>query len=367
MESLTASLEARVREIIAEVEELGGMAAAVASGMPKLRIEEAAAKKQARIDSSADVIVGVNKYRMEEAESVDVLSIDNTAVRESQLAKLKALRRSRDKGAVAAALSAIEAAAADRANGNLLTAAIEAAKARATVGEISDAMEKVFSRYVAKDRMVSGAYKAEFGEDDEIKAVMDRVAAFAEAEGRQPRILVAKMGQDGHDRGAKVIATGFADLGFDVDVGPLFGTPGEVARQAVDLDVHVVGVSSQAAAHKTLVPQLKDELAKLGRSDMLIVCGGVIPPQDYDFLYQAGASAVYGPGSLLPSFLLPPSSPLLLFQGRASPRPPSTSSTRSRPTRIPPGRQRMSHRSFPTMPCRLRSIQGLPAHYYGGG
>ncbi|CAB3401893.1 unnamed protein product [Caenorhabditis bovis] len=298
MESLTDEIYDKALEVIKEIDELGGMAKAVASGMTKLRIEEAAAKKQARIDAGKDVIVGVNKYRLDEETMVDVLKIDNAKVRESQIAKLKHIRATRDKERAQKALDAITAASAGK--GNLLELAVEAANARCTVGEISDAMEKVFQRHAAVNRLVSGAYKSEFGETSEIQQVMDRVKEFAEKDGRQPRIMVAKMGQDGHDRGAKVVATGFADLGFDVDVGPLFQTPAEAAQQAVDADVHVIGASSLAAGHLTLIPQLIDELKKLGRPDILVIAGGVIPPQDYQELFDSGVALVFGPGTRLP-------------------------------------------------------------------
>uniref|UniRef100_F1KWB3 methylmalonyl-CoA mutase n=2 Tax=Ascaris TaxID=6251 RepID=F1KWB3_ASCSU len=298
MESLTDELYAKARKVIEEVDELGGMAKAVASGMPKLRIEEAAAKKQARIDAGKEVIVGVNKYRLEKEQRIEVLQIDNAKVRESQIAKLKHIKENRDADRARRALENITEVA--KSNGNLMDAAIEAASARCTVGEISDAMEKVFSRYAATIRMVSGAYKSAYAKQDEFNAVVERVKKFAETEGRQPRIMVAKMGQDGHDRGAKVVSTGFADLGFDVDVGPLFQTPEEAAQQAVDADVHAVGASSLAAGHLTLVPALIKHLAKLGRPDILVFVGGVIPPQDYDALYKAGACAIFGPGTRIP-------------------------------------------------------------------
>ena len=298
MESLTDEIYAAAKKIIEEVDALGGMAKAVESGMPKLRIEEAAAKKQARIDSGKEVIVGVNKYKLPKEEKIDILVVDNAKVRESQIEKLKKIRKTRDEKRAQAALKRLtEYAAGD---GNLMEAAVEAAAARCSVGEISDAMEKVFSRYSATIRMVSGAYKSAFGDNNEIKEVMDRVKKFAEREGRQPRIMVAKMGQDGHDRGAKVVSTGLADLGFDVDVGPLFQTPEEAAQQAVDADVHVVGASSLAAGHLTLVPALIKHLKKLGRPDILVTVGGVIPPQDYDALYKAGVVAIFGPGTRLP-------------------------------------------------------------------
>uniref|UniRef100_A0A7S3YXM7 methylmalonyl-CoA mutase n=1 Tax=Lotharella globosa TaxID=91324 RepID=A0A7S3YXM7_9EUKA len=321
MEALTDDLVAKAKEIIAEVEELGGMAKAVDSGMPKLRIEEAAARKQARIDSGKDVIVGVNKYKLEKEDLVDVLAIDNTKVRESQMARLDNLKQTRNEDEVKELLAAIEQVSRHRAtpgapppswdepenldNLNLLGLAVRAAKAKATVGEISDAMEAAFGRYMPDSRVVSGAYSTEFSSkgdyEEEMDRVLKRTEQFFKKAGRRPRMLVAKMGQDGHDRGAKVVASGFADLGFDVDIGPLFQTPGEVVRQAVDADVHVVGVSSQAAGHKTLVPALVSELKKAGAEDMLVVCGGVIPHQDYDFLYKAGVACVFGPGTRLPT------------------------------------------------------------------
>jgi methylmalonyl-CoA mutase len=298
VESLTNALADRAWEIITEVEELGGMTRAVASGMPKLRIEEAAAKRQARVDRGEDVIVGVNKYVPEDVELVDVLMIDNTAVREAQLAKLAALKADRDQSAVDAALAAITDAAGGE--GNLLALAIEAARARATVGEISDAMEAVFGRHAAEVRSISGVYGAAYAGDEGFDALTHEVAEFADRHGRRPRMLVVKLGQDGHDRGAKVIATAFADMGFDVDVGPLFQTPAEAAVDAVENDVHVVGVSSQAAGHRTLVPELVDALRDAGAGHILVVCGGVIPPQDYDDLMAAGVSAVFGPGTNIP-------------------------------------------------------------------
>ena len=298
VESLTNALADRAWEIITEVEELGGMTRAVASGMPKLRIEEAAAKRQARVDRGEDVIVGVNKYVPEDVELVDVLMIDNTAVREAQLAKLAALKAGRDQSAVDAALAAITDAAGGE--GNLLALAIEAARARATVGEISDAMEVVFGRHAAEVRSISGVYGAAYAGDEGFDALTHEVAEFADRHGRRPRMLVVKLGQDGHDRGAKVIATAFADMGFDVDVGPLFQTPAEAAVDAVENDVHVVGVSSQAAGHRALVPELVDALRDAGAGHILVVCGGVIPPQDYDDLMSAGVSAVFGPGTNIP-------------------------------------------------------------------
>jgi methylmalonyl-CoA mutase len=298
VEALTAQLAARARELIAEVEERGGMTKAVAEGLPKLRIEEAAARRQARVDRGEEVVVGVNKYVAEHPDEVDVLAIDNTAVREQQLAKLTAVRAGRDEAACQAALAALTEGA--RGDGNLLALCVEAARARATVGEMSDAMEAVFGRHRAEIRSISGVYGAAFDQDDDFQALAGEIEAFAAEEGRRPRMLVVKLGQDGHDRGQKVIATAFADLGFDVDVGPLFQTPEEAAREAVENDVHVVGVSSQAAGHTTLVPQLVAALAASGASDVVVVCGGVIPPQDYEALRAAGVGAIFGPGSRIP-------------------------------------------------------------------
>ncbi|MCU0271173.1 MAG: methylmalonyl-CoA mutase [Acidimicrobiales bacterium] len=295
IESLTQALADAAWALIEEVEELGGMTRAVASGMPKLRIEESAARRQARVDRGEEVVVGVNRYQPPQPDHVDVLDIDNTKVREEQIAKLQRVRDSRDEAACRAALDALTEGA--RGGANLLALAVEAARARATVGEISDAMEAVFGRHRAEVRSISGVYGAAYEGDDGYAAIQGEIEAFAAEEGRRPRMLVAKMGQDGHDRGAKVIATAFADLGFDVDVGPLFQTPEEAARDAVENDVHVVGVSSQAAGHKTLVPQLIEELRRAGAEDVLVVCGGVIPPQDYDALYAAGVSAIFGPGT----------------------------------------------------------------------
>jgi methylmalonyl-CoA mutase len=299
IESLTQELVDAAWELICEVEELGGMTHAVETGMPKLRIEESAARKQARVDRGEDVVVGVNKYVPENAEMVDVLDIDNTKVREGQIAKLQQIRATRDQQACDRALEALREGA--RGDGNLLALAIEAARARATLGEISDAMESVFGRHKAEVRTLSGVYEQAYQGDTDFEALQHEIEDFAAAEGRRPRMLVAKMGQDGHDRGAKVIATAFADLGFDVDMGPLFQTPEEAARDAVENDVHVVGVSSQAAGHKTLVPQLIEELRKAGAGEILVVCGGVIPPQDYDALTAAGVAAVFGPGTNIPA------------------------------------------------------------------
>ncbi len=298
VEHLTHSLAEAARGLIAEVEAMGGMTRAVAAGMPKLRIEEAAARRQARVDRGEDVIVGVNKYRPEVDTPIDVLSIDNTAVRASQLARLAQVKASRDKDRCAAALSALRAAAAG--TGNLLAAAVEAARARATVGEISDALEAEFTRHRAEIRSIAGVYGSHYEGDAGFQQIRADVETFAAAEGRRPRMLVAKLGQDGHDRGAKVIATAFADIGFDVDIGALFLTPAEAARQAVENDVHVVGISSQAAGHQTLVPQLIDALKAEGAGDILVVCGGVIPPQDYPMLKAAGVAAIYGPGTNIP-------------------------------------------------------------------
>jgi methylmalonyl-CoA mutase (EC 5.4.99.2) len=296
MERLTHDLAEKARELMREVESLGGMAKAIESGVPKLRIEESAARKQARIDRGEDVIVGVNKYRPTAETPVDVLDIDNAAVRESQIARLNKLRGERDGEAVQAALSALTECA-KTGQGNLLALSVEAMKVRCTLGEVSDALEKVWGRHSAEVRTLSGVYAAGYEGDEDFSALQRDIDAFAEAEGRRPRILVVKMGQDGHDRGAKVIATGFADLGFDVDVGPLFQTPEEAARQAVENDVHVVGVSSQAAGHKTLVPQLIQALRAEGAGDILVVVGGVIPQQDYPALREAGAAGIFGPGT----------------------------------------------------------------------
>ena len=299
MESLTDELYEKALAIVNEIEEMGGMAKAVASGMPKLRIEESAAKRQARIDSGHEVIVGVNKFRLEKEEPIEVLAIDNTNVRRGQIDRLNKIKASRDQKKVEDIIEKLTLSA-EKGEGNLLELAIEAARRRCTVGEFSNALENVWGRHSPATRVISGAYKSEYGDSGDIETTLKMVDQFTELEGRRPRILIAKMGQDGHDRGAKVIATGFADLGFDVDIGPLFQTPAEVARQVVDADVHVVGISSQAAGHKTLVPALIAELKKLNASDKLIVCGGVIPPQDYDFLHKAGVHAIFGPGTKIP-------------------------------------------------------------------
>ena len=296
VESLTNELVHKAWEHIQEIEKLGGMAAAIESGLPKLRIEEAAARTQARIDSGEQTIVGVNKYRLDKEDPIDILEIDNTAVREAQIERLKKLRANRNQAEVDAALDAITKCA-ETGKGNLLELAVDAAKKRASLGEISYACEKVVGRYKAVIRTVSGVYSSIANEDEDFKKAKEMTDEFAELTGRRPRIMIAKMGQDGHDRGAKVVATGFADMGFDVDMGPLFQTPEETAKQAVENDVHVVGVSSLAAGHKTLVPAVINELKKLGREDILVYVGGVIPHQDYQFLFDAGAIAVFGPGT----------------------------------------------------------------------
>jgi methylmalonyl-CoA mutase len=298
VERLTADLAAKAWGHIEEVERLGGMAKAIEAGIPKLRIEEAAAKTQARIDSGQQTVIGVNKYRVSDETEIDVLKVDNSAVRAQQIAKLKRLRGERDEAATMRALEALTNGA--KAGGNLLALAIDAARAKATVGEISGALEKVFGRHRAEIRSISGVYKREAGLDAEaIHRVQSMVEAFEENEGRRPRILVAKVGQDGHDRGQKVIASAFADLGFDVDIGPLFATPEEAARQAVENDVHIIGISSLAAGHLTLVPELKHALEEQGRPDIMIVVGGVIPPQDFAVLRENGASAIFPPGTVI--------------------------------------------------------------------
>jgi len=300
VEWLTDQLRKRAWAHIVEVESLGGMAKAIETGLPKMRIEEASARKQARIDSRVEPIIGVNKYRLEHEDPIDILSIDNTAVRASQIERLKKLRAERDGARVRQLLDAITRAAESRDNGNLLELAVEAAKARASLGEISDAIEKVYPRHKATIRSISGVYSSEYGAPDEVAVVQNMCADFEKKQGRRPRMLVAKIGQDGHDRGAKVIATAFSDLGFDVDVSPLFMTPEETADMAVENDVHIVGFSSLAAGHNTLLPQLVDELKKRGRGDILAVIGGVIPAQDYEFLYASGATLIFGPGTVIP-------------------------------------------------------------------
>jgi methylmalonyl-CoA mutase len=299
MESLTQDIADKARELIAEVEEAGGMAKAIETGMPKLRIEEAAARKQARIDRGEDVIVGVNKYPSPHKEPVEILEIDNAAVRESQIARLEKIRAERDSAAVEEILASITRCAGGE-EGNLLALSIEAVRRRATVGEISDAMEAEFGRFTAQAQTVSGVYGAAFEEDENWHMISADIDKFVETHGRRPRMLVCKMGQDGHDRGAKVVATAFADVGFDVDLSPMFSTPAEVARQAVENDVHVVGASSLAAGHKTLIPELIEELAKLGASDIVVIAGGVIPEQDYAALRDAGVSCIFGPGTPIP-------------------------------------------------------------------
>ncbi|MFT3930734.1 MAG: methylmalonyl-CoA mutase [Spongiibacteraceae bacterium] len=299
MESLTQQLADKAWAMIEEIEAAGGMAKAIESGMPKLKIEESAARKQARIDRGDDVIVGVNKYRLAQEDDVDILEVDNNAVRESQIKRLAEIRGKRDEKAVEDALEAIYQCA-NGGPGNLLDLAVKATRARATVGEISYAMERVFGRFNAQAQTVSGVYGSAFQEDENWQNISRDIEAFVEKHGRRPRMLVCKMGQDGHDRGAKVIATAFADVGFDIDLSPMFSTPAEVARQAVENDVHVVGVSSQAAGHKTLVPELIAELKKQGADDIIVVAGGVIPKQDYDYLYQAGVKGIFGPGTQIP-------------------------------------------------------------------
>ena len=298
VEKLTADLADEAWKLISEVDAMGGMTKAVASGMPKLRIEETAATRQANIDRATQVIVGVNKYRLEEEDEIDILSIDNNVVRQAQVTRLASMRHHRDQGACAAALAELEKCA--REGGNLLRAAVEAARARASVGEISTAMENVFGRHRAEVKTLAGVYGAAYEGDEGVAMIQKSVEAFAEEEGRRPRMLVVKMGQDGHDRGAKVIATAFADIGFDVDVGPLFQTPEEAAQDAVDNDVHVIGISSQAAGHKTLAPKLIEALKAKNAGDILVICGGVIPQQDYAFLKDAGVKAIFGPGTNIP-------------------------------------------------------------------
>ncbi len=296
VESLTHEIAQRAWELIEEVENLGGMAKAIETGIPKMRIEEAAARKQARIDARKDTIVGINKFKLEKEDPIDILTVDNTAVRESQIRRLHKLKSERNNEEVARALDAITESV-KTGKGNLLELSVDAAMKRASLGEISDAIEKVSGRYKAVVRSISGVYSAESMEDVNFKRARELASEFAKLEGRQPRIMVAKMGQDGHDRGAKVVSTGYADMGFDVDIGPLFQTPAEAAKQAVENDVHVLGVSSLAAGHKTLIPQVIEELKKLGREDIMVVAGGVIPAQDYDFLYKAGVVAIFGPGT----------------------------------------------------------------------
>jgi len=296
VESLTHELASAARKLIDEVEEMGGMTRAVESGLPKMRIEEASAKRQARVDRGEDIIVGVNKYQPSEEPSVDILDIDNTAVREAQIERINQVRENRDSAACNEALDALTQAAGDD-TGNLLAMAVEAARARATVGEISDALEKVYGRHRATTRSIAGVFGSAYEGDADYSSVQHEVNEFAKNEGRRPRMLVCKLGQDGHDRGAKVIATAFADIGFDVDIGPLFQTPDEAVREAIENDVHVIGISSQAAGHKTLVPQVIESLKQAEAEDIIVICGGVIPPQDYDELKNSGVAAIFGPGT----------------------------------------------------------------------
>jgi methylmalonyl-CoA mutase len=298
VEALTDALMQRAWVHLQEVEALGGMAKAIETGLPKLRIEEASARRQARIDSGKEAIVGVNLHRLDQDEAIEALVVDNDAVRESQIKRLAKLRRERDNASVQAALEALTKCA-ETGQGNLLELAIEAARRRASLGEISFALEKVFGRHKAAIKSVSGVYNAEFGKPDALAAIRQRVEAFQAREGRRPRILVAKMGQDGHDRGAKVVATAYADMGFDVDIGPLFQSPEETARMAVEDDVHVVGISSLAGGHKTLLAELVAELKKLNREDIMVIVGGVVPAQDYPFLRAHGAAAIFGPGTVI--------------------------------------------------------------------
>ncbi|HWA87158.1 MAG TPA: methylmalonyl-CoA mutase [Opitutus sp.] len=303
VERLTHELAEKARAHLAEIERLGGMTKAIEAGVPKLRIEEAAARRQAAIDSGRETVVGLNKYRLGQEAPLDILEVDNTAVREAQIKRLQELRATRDEAKCRAALAALTSGARNG-EGNLLELAVAAAQARATLGEISDALEEVFGRYQAQIRSISGVYRQEFGEDKTVEKLKKKIAEFEAREGRRPRVLIAKLGQDGHDRGAKVVATAMADLGFDIDIGPLFQTPAEAARQAVENDVHAVAMSSLAAGHKTLLPQLRDELRALGREDIVLICGGVIPAQDYEFLLANGASAIFGPGTVIPKSAL---------------------------------------------------------------
>ncbi|HVK34001.1 MAG TPA: methylmalonyl-CoA mutase family protein, partial [Burkholderiaceae bacterium] len=300
METLTQQMADAAGKIIEEVDAMGGMTRAVDSGWAKLKIEASAAAKQARIDSGADTIVGVNKYKLAQEDALDILEVDNHAVRDNQVARLKALRAGRDAAKVKAALDALTACA-ESGQGNLLDLSIQAVRLRATVGEISDALEKVWGRHRADTQKVTGVYAAAYDSAEGWDKLKGEIAAFADAQGRRPRVMIAKLGQDGHDRGAKVVATAFADLGFDVDIGPLFQTPEECARQAVENDVHAVGVSTLAAGHKTLVPAILAELKRLGADDIIVFVGGVIPRQDYDFLYEAGVKGIYGPGTPIPA------------------------------------------------------------------
>jgi methylmalonyl-CoA mutase len=299
VEYLTDKIARKAWDLIGEIEELGGMAKAIETGVPKMRIEEAAARKQARIDSGKDTIVGVNKYQTDDTSDIDILEVDNEKVRKSQIERINQTKANRDEEAVQQALEKL-AKCAKTGDGNLLAFAVDAARERATLGEISDAMEKAFGRYKATIKSISGVYSSELKDNDQFQKALKLADKFAEIDGRRPRIMVAKMGQDGHDRGAKVISTSFADLGFDVDIGPLFQTPEEAARQAVENDVHILGVSSLGGAHKSLVPEVISELKKHGRDDIMVVAGGVIPQQDYQFLFDAGVTAVFGPGTVIP-------------------------------------------------------------------
>jgi methylmalonyl-CoA mutase len=296
IETLTNEIAQKAWTLIQEVEELGGMTKAIESGIPKLRIEEASARKQARIDSNQDIIVGINKYRLLKEDPLHILDVDNQMVRKQQIERLENIKATRDNNKVTQILAQLTEAA-KTGNENLLSLAVEAARNRATLGEISDALETVFGRYKAQIKSFSGVYSKEIKNDESFEKAKQLADAFAKQEGRRPRIMIAKMGQDGHDRGAKVVATGYADVGFDVDIGPLFQTPAEAAKQAVENDVHILGVSSLAAGHKTLVPQVIEELKKYGRQDIMVIVGGVIPAQDYQFLFDAGAVAVFGPGT----------------------------------------------------------------------
>jgi len=300
VEHLTHELAHKAWNLIREIEDLGGMAKAIETGLPKMRIEEAAARKQARIDSGKDIIVGVNQFIPDSEEPIDILEVDNTQVRQTQILRIKQVRKSRNEKMVKKVLQSITDAARNG-TGNLLEYSVEAAKYRATLGEISDAVEQVSGRYRAVIRSISGIYSSESGQDEDFIKAQELTRKFARLEGRQPRIMVAKMGQDGHDRGAKVVATGYADIGFDVDIGPLFQTPGEAAKQAAENDVHILGVSSLAGGHKTLIPQLISDLKQIDREDILVVAGGVIPHQDYNFLYDSGVVAIFGPGTSVPS------------------------------------------------------------------
>ncbi|NQV03387.1 MAG: methylmalonyl-CoA mutase, partial [Bacteroidia bacterium] len=299
VETLTSQIAHQAWQHIQEIEELGGMAKAIETGIPKMRIEEAAARKQARIDTGKDKIIGVNTCRLEKEDPIETLEVDNTAVRDAQIGHLKKLKQERDGKEVERALDALTLAA-ETGEGNLLALSVDAARKKATLGEISYALEKIYGRYKAVIRSISGVYSSESHDSDTFTRARELANNFAELDGRRPRIMIAKMGQDGHDRGAKVVATGYADIGFDVDIGPLFQTPAEAAKQAVENDVHILGISSLAAGHKTLVPQVIEELKKMGREDILVIVGGVIPHQDYDFLYKAGAAAIFGPGTIIP-------------------------------------------------------------------